>query len=86
VDRLGAAGGIAGEYYVRVYLQHFVCRGSILLPVMDVANLEGNPLAPPLTAPGALQVSVTTGQEAASGVILRVRSGTSYVPSVASHK
>jgi hypothetical protein len=54
--------------------------------VMDVANLEGNPLAPPLTAPGALQVSVTTGQEAASGVILRVRSGTSYVPSVSSHK
>jgi len=80
VDRLGAAGDIAGEYYVRVYLQHFVPRGSILLPVMDVANLECNPLAPPLTAPGALQVSVTTGQEAASGVILRVRSGTSYVP------
>jgi len=81
VDRLGPAGDIAGEYYVRVYLQHFVSRGSILLPVMDVANLEGNPLAPPLTAPGALRVSVSTEPDSASGVTLRVRSGTAYVPS-----
>ena len=81
VDRLGPAGDIAGEYYVRVYLEHFLSRGSILLPVMDVANLAGNPLAPPLTAPGPLRVSVSTEPDSASGVTLRVRSGTAYVPS-----
>jgi hypothetical protein len=81
VDRLGPAGDIAGEYYVRVYLEHFQSRGSILLPVMDVANLEGNPLAPPLSAPGPLRVSVATVPDSKSGVSLRVRSGTTYVPS-----
>ena len=80
VDRLGPAGDIAGEYYVRVYLEHFLPSGSILLPVMDVANLEGNPLAPPLTSPGPLRVSVSTAPNSPGGVTLRVRSGTAYVP------
>ncbi len=81
VDRLGPAGDIAGEYYVRVYLEHFPSRGSILLPVMDVANLEGNPLAPPVSAPGPVRVSVPTSPDSKSGVTVRVRSGTTYVPS-----
>ena len=80
VDRLGPAGNIAGEYYVRVYLEHFQSSGSILLPVMDVANLEGNPLAPPLAAPGPLRVSVSNVPASKSGVTVRVRSGTAYVP------
>jgi hypothetical protein len=70
VDRLGPAGDTAGEYYVRVYLERFLSRGSILLPVMDVANLEGNPLAPPLTAPGPLQVDVDTPPGAKLGMVL----------------
>jgi len=81
VDRLGPAGDIAGEYYVRVYLEHFPPSASLVLPVMDVANLEGNPLAPPLTAPGPLRVAVDTPPGAKIGVTLRGRSGTSYVPS-----
>jgi len=80
VDRLGPASDIAGEYYVRLYLEHFKPSGSILLPVMDVANLEGKPLAPPLTAPGPVRVSVSAAPDPKSGVTLRVRSGTSYVP------
>ena len=81
VDRLGPAGDTAGEYYVRVYLEHFLSSGSILLPVMDVANFEGNPLAPPLSAPGPLGVSVPTAPNSQGSVTLRVRSGTTYVPS-----
>ena len=83
VDRLGPAGNIAGEYYVRLYLEHFVSSGSVLLPVVDVANQQGNPLAPPLTAPGPLRVSVTTAPGSTSGVTLRVRSGKAYVPNPA---
>ena len=81
VDNLGSAGDIAGEYYVRVYLEHFLSSGSILLPVMDVANLEGNPVAPPLSAPGPLRISVSTAPDSKSSVTMRVRSGTTYVPS-----
>jgi hypothetical protein len=81
VDGLGPAGDIAGEYYVRVSLEHFVSSGSILLPVMDVANLKENPLAPPLTAPGPLRISVFTAPDSGQGLTLRVRSGMTYVPS-----
>jgi hypothetical protein len=84
VDCLGPAGNIAGEYYVRLYLEHFVSSGSVLLPVVDVANQEGTPLAPPLTAPGPVRVSVTFAPDSRSGVTLRVRSGKAYVPNPAS--
>jgi hypothetical protein len=80
VDRLGPTNDVSGEYYVRLYLQHFVSSGSMLLPVMDVANMERNPLAPPLSEPGPLRVSISTAQDTRSGVTLRVRSGTAYVP------
>jgi hypothetical protein len=80
VDGLGPAGDIAGEYCVRVSLEHFVSSGSILLPVMDVANLKENPVAPPITTPGPLRVSVSAAPDSAQGLTLRVRSGTTYVP------
>jgi hypothetical protein len=83
VDCLGPAGNIAGEYYVRLYLEHFVSSGSILLPVMDVANQVGNPLAPPVTALGPLRVSVMAAPNSTRGVTLRVRSGKTYVPNPA---
>jgi hypothetical protein len=79
-DRLGAAGDIAGEYYVRVRLERFRPGGSLLLPVMDVANPEGNPLAPVITAPGPLRISVSTAADSKGDITVRVRSGTTYVP------
>jgi len=80
VDGLGPEGNIAGEYYVRIYLEHYRSSGSILLPVMDVANLEENPLAPPLSAPGPLRISFSTAPDSKGTVSVRVRSGTTYVP------
>lgn len=80
VDGLGPQGNVSGEYYVRLYLKHFVSNGSMLLPVMDIANMEGNPLAPPLSEPGPLRVWVSTAPDSTSGVTLRVRSGTVYLP------
>lgn len=81
VDHLGPTGDIAGEYYVRVSLEHFLSSGSLLLPVMDVANLDGNPVAPPVREPGPLRVSDSIAPGSKSGVTLHVRSGTTYVPS-----
>jgi hypothetical protein len=79
-DCLGPQSNIAGEYYVRVYLEQYHPSGSLVLPVMDIANLEGNPLSPPLSAPGTVKVSVSTAPGSKGGVTLRVRSGTEYVP------
>jgi hypothetical protein len=79
-DHLGPKGDISGEYYVRILLEHYRSKGSMVLPVMDVANLTGNPLPPPLAGAGPLKVSVQaeTGDE--QNVSVRVRSGSTYVP------
>ena len=79
-DRLGPQGNIPGEYYLRVFLEHYLPNGSILLPVMDAGNLSGGPLAPPLAAAGPLKVSVQADTGAQNTVAVRVRSGTTYVP------
>ena len=80
VDKLGPDRDISGEYYVRVYLEHYRSKGSILLPVLDVANLAGSPLAPPITAPGPVRVSAGSDNGAQQAISIRVRSGTTYVP------
>jgi len=79
-DRLGPEGNISGEYYVRIFLEHYRSQGSILLPVMDIANLAGSPLAPPAASAGPLRVSVRAETGAREDVSVRVRSGTTYVP------
>jgi hypothetical protein len=79
-DRLGPAGDISGEYYVRVLLEHYRPQGSILFPVMDVANLAAAPLAPPVAAAGPLHISLRAETGAQQDVSLRVRTGTTYVP------
>ena len=80
VDQLGDKGNISGEYYVRLLLDHRRSKGSILLPVMDVANLSGNPLPPPLAGAGPLKVSVDADTADQQSVSVRVRSGSTYVP------
>lgn len=83
IDKLGQQGNIAGEYCVRLYLEQFVSRGTVLLPVMDVANLNGNTLPPPVKAPGPLRISVqASSTPGADDVGLRMRSGTTYVPNL----
>ena len=79
-DRLGPQGNIPGEYYLRVFLEHYLPSGSVLLPVMDAGNLSAGPLAPPLAAAAPLKVSVQADTGAQNTVALRVRSGTTYVP------
>lgn len=81
VDKLGPNRDISGEYYVRLYLEHFVSRGTLLLPVMDVVSLSENPVVPLLEAPGLLRVSPT--QATAGSVTFRIRSGSAYVPDAA---
>jgi len=76
-DRLGPAGDIDGEYYVRLYLDHFRPAGSLTLPVMDAGNLAGREVAPPLAKP--IPVRVRLDSEAGK-VRLRIRSGMTAAP------
>lgn len=74
-DRLGPAGDIAGEYYVRLALDHFRPQGVLTTPVFDAGNLAGRPVAPPLTRLGAVRVRVDADVGAAGRVAVRIRSG-----------
>jgi transglutaminase-like putative cysteine protease len=78
-DRLGPDGDIAGEYYVRLFLDRHRPAGSLTLPVFDGGNLAGRPVAPPLAKPVPVRVRL----DADPGVRLRVRSGTTPVPDAA---
>lgn len=77
-DRLGPAGDIEGEYYVRLFLDHYGPAGSLVLNVLDTGNLAGQPVAPPL----ANSLPIRVRPNADSEVRLRARSGTTPVPDV----
>ena len=78
-DRLGVAGDIDGEYYVRLFLDRHRPEGHLTLPVIDVGNLANHALAPPLTSPGKVRVGI---RGATGKILLRVRTGSTYVPDV----
>lgn len=75
-DRLGAAGQVDGEYYVRLFLERYRPQGTLTLPVLDAASLAGHPVAPPLTALGKVRINVVGEGK----ISVRVRSGSTYVP------
>jgi len=78
--RLGPRGDIDGEYYVRLFLEHYRSRGKLTLPVIDLGNLAGREVAAPLSATGSVQVHVRaeTGQH--GSIRTRVRSGATRMP------
>lgn len=81
-DRLGASDDIDGEYYVRLFLDHFRPGGSLVLPVLDVGNLTGRVVAPPLTSPGPVRVRVDADTSSTGRVAVRARSGPTPTPDV----
>jgi transglutaminase-like putative cysteine protease len=79
-DRLGPAGDIAGEYYVRLHLDHARPAGSLTLPVLDLGNLTGRAVPPPLTAVGPVRITADAESGSAGRVVVRVRTGTTPTP------
>lgn len=75
-NRLGPKGDIAGEYCVRLFLDHHRRSGSLLLPVIDAANLTDDAIGPPVVAVGPVRVRL----QAEGRVKVQARSGTSFVP------
>ncbi len=80
VDHLGPAGDIAGEYYVRLFLDHHRPAGSLILPILDAGNLAGRTIAPPLTKPIPIRLDLDADPGKTGSVRLRVRTGTTPIP------
>ena len=83
-DRLGPLGDIAGEYYVRLFLDHFRPAGVLTLPVLDAGNLAGPAVAPPVAKPIPVRVRLDAETGRAGRVRLFARSGTTAAPNATS--
>ena len=77
---LGPGGKLEGEYGVRIFLEHYRSRGSLTMPVLDVDNLEGKPLARPAAETGPIQVSLMADPGTTGHVVALARTGSTYVP------
>jgi transglutaminase-like putative cysteine protease len=84
VDRLGPSGDIAGEYCIRLFLDHFRPNGVLTLPVLDAGNLAGHTIAPPLAKPVPIRVRFDAEPGRAGRVRIFARSGTTAAPNSAS--
>ena len=82
-DHLGPEGKLQGEYGVRIYLEHYLAQGSLTLPVMDTGNLEAKALGSPLAGLGSIKIAVVAELGGMGGMLVRARTGTTYVPSEA---
>jgi hypothetical protein len=89
-DRLGPSGDIAGEYYVRLFLDHVRPAGVLTLQVLDAGNLAGGlnlptgrVVAPPLARPVPVRVRLNAETGRAGRVRLFARSGTTAAPNAA---
>jgi hypothetical protein len=76
--RLGTDADIDGEYYVRLFLDHYRPSGSLTLPVIDAGNLAGRQVAGPVASLGAVQIRLEG--EAGSGGRIRPRVRTGNTP------
>ncbi len=78
-EHLGSAA-TDGEYYVRVFLEHYRPRGSLTLPVIDLGNLGNKALGKPVVSAGPVRISVEANTGRTGRIAVQVRSGTTYVP------
>jgi len=80
---LGPDGKLAGEYGVRVFLEHYLSQGSLTLPVMDAGNLEGKPVPGLVTQMGPIEINVEGETGPSGGIRVRARAGDTFVPTEA---
>jgi Transglutaminase-like superfamily len=81
---LGPEGKLDGEYGVRIFLDHYLPQGTLTTPVMDAGNLEGKVLGTPITQIGPIKVSMMGDPGPAGRILVRARTGHTYVPSAKS--
>ncbi|MCL5004939.1 MAG: hypothetical protein M1404_00245 [Acidobacteria bacterium] len=80
-DGLGSEGKLSGEYVLRIFLDSYRPRGSILLPILDVAGEDGVSFKT-LRAVREVRIrmkSLPTSSPGRTGLVLEVRTGNSPV-------
>jgi hypothetical protein len=82
-NHLGPKGDIDGEYYVRLFLDQYRASGRLILPLVDLTNLDARPIGPAADAPGSAHVSLDAQTPEGSTISVRYRTGTSPVPNFA---
>jgi hypothetical protein len=81
-DRLGPQGDLDGEYSVRLHLDRFRPRGTLVLPVIDAANLAEGVLSAPVESVGPVRIAANVGTGESTRAVVRVRSGSTLSPGV----
>jgi hypothetical protein len=76
-SQLGSGGDVDGEYYVRFWLDQHQRDGWLMLPVLDLGNLAGQPIGPPLKSLGAVRVAIEGDGGPAGKIASRIRTGPS---------
>ena len=79
-ERLGPDGAIDGEYCVRLSLDRHRPAGSMVLPVLDLGNLQGRPVADAVASIGPARVAVDAESGAGGSVSMKVRFGPALAP------
>lgn len=79
-ERLGTEGNVDGEHYVRLFLDRYRPEGSLVLPVLDVGNLQAEAIAPALSTIGSIRVRIRADTDAEGSVTVCLRTGTTPVP------
>lgn len=80
-ERLGPRGEIDGEYGVRLFLDRYHTSGHLTLPVMDLANLNGAPIAPAVDKElGPVEIEISGQQPGGTSLVYRLRTGATPVP------
>jgi transglutaminase-like putative cysteine protease len=73
---LGKKDDFDGEYYVRIYLEQHLARGTYTSPVVDAANLAESPLAKPVGEIGPVRIRAAADVAESTQVAMSFRSGT----------
>ena len=79
-DRLGTSGKIDGEYYVRLFLDHYRPSGVLTTAVLDSGNLSCQAIAPPLASIPPIRITTSADLGTTGSLVTKVRSGSTPIP------
>ncbi len=78
--RLGVADDMDGEYYVRLFLDHTLPEGRITTPVIDLGNLDDNPVGAAIESIGPIDVTFKVEGLDRGRLEVRYRRGATFAP------
>lgn len=78
---LGTNERLDGEYFVRLFLDHYLSKGSLVSPVMDVRDLHQGIIAPTVVQLSPVQVRIMSNAGSSGKIIRKFRTGSTPIPS-----